>query len=159
MDSVRERMRRKAAEITLLMEKIKLDFLAFEEATAELMTCEGGKMEHFVLRREKIRAEIDCKYQRLEQIQEDDEQIHQAIRSFGERESLPEELRPVFDASMELRAVGCRIGNMEPAIAERMEEERSAILEKIRKVNQSVSAVASHYFPDRGERPSSRGKI
>lgn len=132
----------------LLAKKQEL-FLRYEEATYQIAAGDTEQIPARMQERTELRKEIDALSAQLTELYgdgRDSELLRKAAAARCQRDELPPELCPVFDAAMRIRAVITRIQETESQALERAQQERDDLLARIRSMNQGTGAVASKYY-------------
>lgn len=136
--------------ICQLLQKKQETFSRYEEATRAMLSCHTDALEEQVDLRQQLIGEIDSLDQEigalLAQCGPNAPLVGQALRNACPRDSLPEELRPLYDSARPIVAIIHRVGRMEPQVRERMEDERDSLLEKIKDHNKSPNVQAARLY-------------
>lgn len=123
--------REQLAEVERLTEEILYapsdDFIA-------LIADRGGYLSRAVVAENKLKALSAC-----------DETLHSVLSGQAELNSLTPDLQEVFEASLRVKAILCRIKRLEPQVVTRMENERAEALSHIEELNRSSGSIAGTY--------------
>lgn len=133
-------------QVCALLRKKRELFLRYEEVTYGIAAGDAEGIADCMQERTRIQSEIGELDEALRALWGEDGQLLAAASTRCARGELPEELRPVFDCGMAVRAVMVRIREIEPQALERATEERDGLLERIKSVNQGTGAAASKYY-------------
>lgn len=132
----------------LIREKYE-EFLSFEHQTERLLSCDIDEIENCMQQRQCCMdsiSNIDNQLLQLAGMTLYPELTASVLKLKCNRDELPEELKCVFDSTLEVFSVVNRIIEMDKQVNIRVEAEKERLLEKIKSNNQSMHAHASKYY-------------
>lgn len=136
-------------QITQLLAQKQELFLQFAHCTEAMLTCPREQLEEQLARREELMGEIDAldrEVDRLARQSGQEEQILGAVRGSADWDSLPPQLRPVYEGAAAVRTVVSRLAETEAQAGVRMVLEQERILEQIKASSRSGAAQAARFL-------------
>lgn len=118
----------------------------YEDASRKLLECSIDEITNFVNTRESIVNRIDELTCDIFNLCDEDSPEYLAFKNKCERESLPDNIKEIFDLRQEFNSYAVRAHNMNPEIIERININRDNLLEKIKTINSGQTAKAAKYF-------------
>lgn len=150
--------------LELLIEKKNL-FVQFELATEPMLIGDVDECEQCMEIRTRCMEKIEAIDGEIGTLIVGQVPLRRALNHDCSREELPSELRSIYDASFEVKAVANRLLKNSDGILMHLEDEKQRITDKIEEISQSGSSVAGHYYDSvrmggtRSSYPSMRKKI
>lgn len=132
------------------LERKKKLFQRYRDLTERLLRCPEEELNVVMAHRQALCREIDAVDREMAQAageSEDPEQVAKAMRLSCRRSQVPERYRFLFDRAQEVFALINQTRNLEPLIAERLEDRLQELTERIKETNRSVSAQAARFTP------------
>ena len=126
-------------------EKLKL-IRQLERETNELLEAPFESLRSCLERRQATLEGYLEADRRLKELCSGSEKLGAVIGLKCDFGSLPDELKPLLELSLSVRAAANRILRTEPEIAARLEREKAEILKNIESLNASSSAAANKYY-------------
>ncbi len=146
--------------VDLLYQKKSL-FLQFEQESEAMCFCPVDEIDLHMCERLKLQQKIQEIDEQLVPLYETVPGAAQAVAHASDRDTFSPDLAEVYDASLSIKGVLNRILLNEPTLMERVQLERSALLQKLEESRQSSSSVAQGYYKSMstGHRPFLGPKI
>ncbi|MBE6836702.1 MAG: hypothetical protein E7509_01705 [Ruminococcus sp.] len=143
-------------EIYEIHKTIKSNFLALEQETVAILSCDADDIEGHTLARveylemnKKLYEEIFdfCK------TYEKGEALEGAVKNTAMRDELPEEIQEIFDRFSQVYAIINRVVNVDKQVTERIEREQNKIIKQIKEMNTGHESKAAKFYAasDTGE--------
>ncbi len=118
----------------------------YEHASRKLLECSIDEIENHINTRESVVNRIDELTKEILSLCEENSPEYLAFKNKCDRNSLPENIKKIFDMRQEFNSYAVRARDMDPEIIERIHIKRNLLLEKIKAINSGQSAKAAKYF-------------
>ena len=125
-------------------------FVEFEKVTSNILSCDIDDIENLIKKRESLInliTKIDSEITKLCSECDYPEIALKAVKCLCNRNEIPQELKKVFDATMNVFSVVNRINDLDNQARQRIDQEKTILLIKIKENNKSAGAQASKYLP------------
>ena len=132
--------------ILQLLDEKKSLFLQFEQESEQMCFCPLDKIAGHMEQRLALQENIEYLDQQLSALYESVPGAAQTASNQKDLSALPDELRPVYDRSLEIKGVINRILQNGPMLQERLELERADLLKKLEENRKSSGSVAQKYY-------------
>ncbi len=141
------------SQILETLQKKQQVLLLFEEATQQMLSCPEEQLEELVEERQSLLAKIDSLEKELQTLCQEDPDKEQLISAIGGRADagdFPEDLQPLYEEGMKIRAVFSRLRQSDQQAQLRLKTEQNRILKKIKQMNQGTNAKAARFYSNAG---------
>ncbi len=141
------------SQILETLQKKQQVLLLFEEATQQMLSCPAEQLEELVEERQSLLAKIDSLEKQLQTLCQEDPDKEQLISAIGGRTDagdFPEDLQPLYEEGMKIRAVFSRLRQSDQQAQLRLKTEQNRILKKIKQMNQGTNAKAARFYSNAG---------
>ena len=118
----------------------------YEDKSRLLLGCDIDEIADLVNARESIINRIDVLTKEILSICNETSPEYLAFKNKCDRESLPENIKEIFDLRQEFNSYAMRAYNMDPEIVEKIKINRDLLLKKIKENNSGQTAKAAKYF-------------
>lgn len=132
-------------EILSLLAAQYSDLSNVEKRTEEILYAPADDFPDLINRRGSFLEKAVLAENTLKKAGAENEMIRTVLNGSVEPGSLSEELKRIYEASLRVKAVLCRIRQMEPRVVTRMENERAEALNHLEELNVSSNSVAASY--------------
>ena len=132
-------------EILSLLAAQYSDLSNVEKRTEEILYAPADDFPDLINRRGSFLEKAVLAENTLKKAGAENEMIRTVLNGSVEPGSLSEELKRIYEASLRVKAVLCRIRQMEPRVVTRMENERAEALSHLEELNVSSNSVAASY--------------
>lgn len=116
-----------------------------EKLTEEILYAPADDFPDLIDRRGSFLEKAVLAENALKKAGAENETLRTVLNGSAEPGSLSEELKRVYEASLRVKAVLCRIRRLEPQVVTRMENERAEALSHLEELNVSSNSVAASY--------------
>lgn len=143
-------------EIFEIQKNVKSNFLALEQETVAILSCDADDIEgHTVARVEYLEKNKEL-YEEIFDFCKTYEQgyaLEMAVKNTAMREELPDNLKEVFDRFSQVYAIVNRVVNVDKQVTERIEREQNKIVKQIKDMNSGYESKAVKFYAasDAGE--------
>lgn len=142
-------------EIFEICKKVKENFLALEQETVAILSCDADDIEAHTVARIEYLEENKKLYEEIFEFCKtvpNGEAIEGAVKNTADRDALSDEEKDVFDRFSKVYAVVNRVVNVDKQVTERIEREQNKIINQIKMMNAGPEAKASKFYAasDRG---------
>lgn len=143
-------------EIFTLQKTIKSNFVALEQETVAILSCDADDIEGHTIARVMYLEKNKQLYEEIFDFcktYENGEELESAVKNTAIRDELSEELQEVFDRFSQVYAVVNRVVNVDKQVTERIEREQNKIIKQIKNMNSGVESKAAKFYAasDTGE--------
>lgn len=133
-------------ELLGLLKEKKECFVSFEQEADAMCSCPMEALEDIMQKRQKILDRVGVLDKRIQELcRTAGPEADAAIKNTCARGGLSANLAQLYDASMQVKGVISRIVENESMIRDRLETEKSILLQKIEKTQTGSMAAASRY--------------
>lgn len=118
------------------LEQKRTLFAQYEECTANMRDGESDVLQNYITERAGLATKIDrldVELSELCEVARNPELIRSAISNEASYGDLPPDLRQIYDKGAQIITLVDRVYRMETQIVDRMQQERSDLMEKIKK--------------------------
>ena len=133
-----------AEALARLEEKKKL-LLEIEEVSLRMREADADELMELFTRRGDLLQKAQEVVAELKGLSKNDEKLDEALKNEGSPETLDDDLRQVYSASLGAKAVANRVLKGEEDVKTHVQEQRDMLLEKIQGLNNSGQSVAASY--------------
>lgn len=132
-------------EVLSLLAAQYSDLSNVEKRTEEILYAPADDFSDLIDQRGLLLEKAVLVENTLKKAGAENETLRNALNGSAEPGSLSEELKRVYEASLRVKAVLCRIRRLEPQVVTRMENERAEVLSHLEGLNASSNSVAASY--------------
>ena len=131
--------------VLALLEEERVELSAVDSLPEEILDAPSDDFPDLVAKRgdrltNAVRAE-----KQIKELAASDGTLAAVLEGRAELAKLTPEQRQMFEASLRVKAILCRIRRFEPQVVARLENERAEALDHIAELNQSSATVAGSY--------------
>ncbi len=133
------------SEILELLETERRELSSVENFTEQILYAPADDFIGLIAERGEYLTNAVLAENRLKEIAAQSEKLLAVLNGGADLESLDDEQRQVFEASLRVKSILCRIKRLEPRVVTRMENERAEALSHIEELNSSSNSVVASY--------------
>lgn len=139
-----------------LLEEKNTKFLAYEQATLEMLHCDVDAIENYIIKRGELANEIDACTEEIGRVcdkEPNGKLLFQAALAQINYEMVPPDMYPLYELGQQILGVASRVRTSDGQVLERLETLKQDALAKI-KENQNLPKIKK-YLVDLGENTAS----
>lgn len=136
-------------EIGEIFKQIRSNFLALEQETVAILSCDADDIEAHTVARVEYLEKNKALYEEIFDFcgtAERGIQLSGAVKNTADRESLNDAEKEVFDKFTQVYAIVNRVVNVDRQVTERIEREQNRIVRQIKEMNTSNEAKAVKFY-------------
>lgn len=136
-------------EIYDIFKTVKSNFLALEQETVAILSCDADDIEGHTVARVRYLEENKKLYEEIFEFcksYEKGEELEGAVKNTAVRDELPEKEQEIFDKFSQIYAIVYRVVNVDKQVTERIEREQNRIVNQIKSMNSSQESKAAKFY-------------
>ena len=132
-------------EILSLLAEEQTQLAGVEQLTEKILCAPSDDFIDLIADRGTFLNRAVLAENRLKTISAADEALRGVLSGRADLNSLTPDMQEIFEASLRVKAILCRIRRLEPQVVTRMENERAEALSHIEELNRSSGSIAGTY--------------
>lgn len=133
------------SEILSLLEEEQVQLSEVEKRTESILYASSDDFVELIADRGSHLSRAVLAENRLKELGAGDETLRDVLNGPADINALTPDQREIFEASLRVKAILCRIKRLEPQVITRMENERAEALSHIEELNHSSGTIAGSY--------------